>query len=66
MITLDSLKEIFQGITSLFAVDPKFAFARLGLIALGFLLMYLGQKRCAGGADHDPDGLGNGHDQLRR
>ena len=58
MITVESLKEIFQGITSLFAVDPKFAFARLGLIALGFLLMFLGRKGVLEALIMIPMGLG--------
>jgi oxaloacetate decarboxylase beta subunit len=58
MITLESLKEIFQGFTSLFAVDPKFAVARLGLIALGFLLMYLGRKGVLEALIMIPMGLG--------
>jgi oxaloacetate decarboxylase beta subunit len=58
MITTDSLKDIFQGITSLFAVDPKFALARVGLIALGFLLIFLGRKGVLEALIMIPMGLG--------
>jgi oxaloacetate decarboxylase beta subunit len=58
MITLESLKEIFQGVATLFAVEPKLAFARLGLIALGFLLMYLGRKGVLEALIMIPMGLG--------
>ncbi|HTJ00012.1 MAG TPA: sodium ion-translocating decarboxylase subunit beta [Dongiaceae bacterium] len=44
MITLESLGNIFQGIATLFEVHPKLAFARIGLIFLGLVLMYLGRK----------------------
>lgn len=58
MITLESLKEIFQGITSLFAVSPQLAFARIALILLGFLLMYLGRKGVLEALIMIPMGLG--------
>jgi len=44
MISLDSLKEIFQGVSTLFAVHPQVAVARIVLIILGVVLMYLGRK----------------------
>jgi carboxybiotin decarboxylase len=58
MITLESLSDIFQGITTLFAVHPKLAIARLGLIALGFLLIYLGRKGVLEALIMIPMGLG--------
>ena len=41
----DILTQLFPGISTFFAVDPSIAIARLFLIALGFLLAYLGFKR---------------------
>ena len=58
MITLESLKEIFQGITSLFVVSPQLALARVGLILLGLLLMYLGRKGILEALIMIPMGLG--------
>ena len=58
MITLESLSNIFQGIGTLFAVHPKLAIARLGLIALGFLLIYLGRKGVLEALIMIPMGLG--------
>lgn len=58
MITFDSLREIFQGVGTLFAVHPKLAAARLALIALGFLLMYLGRKGVLEALIMIPMGLG--------
>ena len=58
MNNLESLKEIFQGFTSLFAVDPKIAVGRLVLIGLGFLLMYLGRKGVLEALIMIPMGLG--------
>ncbi len=43
-MSLDSILDIFQGVGTLFAVSPSFAFARIGLIFLGVLLVYLGRK----------------------
>ncbi len=57
-MSLESLNDIFQGIGTLFAVHPKFAIARLGLIALGFLLMYLGRKGVLEALIMIPMGLG--------
>ncbi|HLP06620.1 MAG TPA: sodium ion-translocating decarboxylase subunit beta, partial [Opitutaceae bacterium] len=48
----------FEGVTSLFAVSPKLALARFGLIALGFLLMYLGRKGVLEALIMIPMGLG--------
>ncbi|MBK8476107.1 MAG: sodium ion-translocating decarboxylase subunit beta [Opitutaceae bacterium] len=58
MITWQSIQDIFQGVTSLFAVPPSLAIARLGLIALGFLLMYLGRKGVLEALIMIPMGLG--------
>lgn len=57
-ITLESVKEIFQGITTLFEVSPHLAVARLGLIALGFLLIFLGRKGVLEALIMIPMGLG--------
>jgi oxaloacetate decarboxylase beta subunit len=39
-----NLGNIFQGISSLFQSDPSIMYARIGLILLGILLVYLGRK----------------------
>ena len=36
------LSQLFPGISTFFAVEANIAIARLALIALGFLLAYLG------------------------
>ncbi|MGB0128282.1 MAG: sodium ion-translocating decarboxylase subunit beta [Rhodocyclaceae bacterium] len=38
------LLDLFQGIATLVAADPKIFWGRIGLILLGFLLIYLGKK----------------------
>jgi len=38
------LLELFQGIATLAASDPRIFWGRIGLILLGFLLIYLGRK----------------------
>jgi oxaloacetate decarboxylase beta subunit len=46
-MTIDSLVNIFQGVATLaesFSHNPTIAFVRIGLIFLGFLLIYLGKK----------------------
>ncbi|MDD3179916.1 MAG: sodium ion-translocating decarboxylase subunit beta [Opitutaceae bacterium] len=58
MITWQTVLNIFEGVSSLFAVHPKLALARLGLIALGFLLMYLGRKGVLEALIMIPMGLG--------
>lgn len=58
MITWQTVLDIFEGVTSLFAVHPKLALARLGLVALGFLLMYLGRKGVLEALIMIPMGLG--------
>src|SRR5512133_2346665 len=40
----DSIFGIFQGIETLFQTEPQMAIARIALILLGFLLIYLGKK----------------------
>ena len=40
-----NILDLFQGIATLFAAEPKIAIARIVLIALGFLLTYLGYKQ---------------------
>ena len=37
--------ELFQGIYTFFLVEPAVAFARLGLIALGFIFIFLSYKK---------------------
>ncbi len=58
MISLESLTDIFQGIATLFAVPPKIAIARLVLIVLGLVLMYLGRKGVLEALIMIPMGLG--------
>lgn len=58
MVTWQNLQEMFQGITSLFQVEPKLAFARIGLIFLGLFLMYLGRKGILEALIMIPMGLG--------
>jgi len=43
-MTLQSGLDLFQGIGTLFAVNPGMAVARIGLIFLGIFLVYLGKK----------------------
>jgi carboxybiotin decarboxylase len=43
-MTWDSILGIFQGIQTLFQAEPIMAFARIALILLGFVLIYLGKK----------------------
>jgi oxaloacetate decarboxylase beta subunit len=38
------LLDLFQGIATLAAADPKIFWGRIGLILLGFVLIYLGKK----------------------
>ncbi len=58
MITLESLIDLFPGITTLFSVEPMVAVARIALILLGFLLMYLGRKGILEALIMIPMGLG--------
>ncbi|MHB0853684.1 MAG: sodium ion-translocating decarboxylase subunit beta [Rectinema subterraneum] len=43
-MTFHSILDLFQGVSTLFAVQPGMAIARLALIVLGILLVYLGKK----------------------
>lgn len=52
------LGEIFQGIGTLFTQEPHIALGRLVLIALGFLLVYLGKKEVLEPLLMIPMGLG--------
>lgn len=58
MITLESLMDIFQGFNTLGAVPLKIAAARLALIFLGLVLMYLGRKGVLEALIMIPMGLG--------
>ena len=57
-MSLDSILEIFQGINTFLAQDPTLALSRLGLIALGILLVYLGKKEVLEPLLMIPMGLG--------
>ncbi len=52
------LLELFQGIATLVAAEPLIFWGRLGLIALGFLLIYLGKKGVLEALLMIPMGLG--------
>jgi oxaloacetate decarboxylase beta subunit len=52
------LLDIFQGIATLAASDPKIFWGRIGLILLGFLLIYLGKKGVLEALLMIPMGLG--------
>lgn len=43
-MSFDTILGVFQGIGTLIASDPLIAFARIGLILLGMLLVYLGKR----------------------
>jgi oxaloacetate decarboxylase beta subunit len=43
-MSFDALLNLFQGIGTLFSSNPTMAFARIGLILLGILLVYLGKR----------------------
>ncbi|MHB1305760.1 MAG: sodium ion-translocating decarboxylase subunit beta [Limisphaerales bacterium] len=58
MNSLEAIKQIFQGVATLFDVPPAIAAARIGLIFLGFLLMYLGRKGVLEALIMIPMGLG--------
>ncbi len=53
-----NILNIFQGIATLFASEPSIAFGRIGLIFLGFLLVYLGKKEVLEPLLMIPMGLG--------
>ncbi len=52
------LLDIFQGIATLAASEPKIFWGRIGLILLGFLLIYLGKKGVLEALLMIPMGLG--------
>jgi oxaloacetate decarboxylase beta subunit len=52
------LIDLFQGIATLVAAEPKIAFGRVGLMLLGFLLVYLGKKEVLEPLLMIPMGLG--------
>jgi oxaloacetate decarboxylase beta subunit len=52
------LLDIFQGISTLAAAEPKIFWGRIGLILLGFLLIYLGKKGVLEALLMIPMGLG--------
>lgn len=57
-MSFDSILGVFQGVSTLFAVTPTLAFARIGLIFLGILLVYLGKKEILEPLLMIPMGLG--------
>ncbi len=60
-MTWETIANIFQGVTTLtdaFATNPKIAIARIGLIALGLLMIYLGKKGILEALLMIPMGLG--------
>ena len=52
------LLDLFQGIATLLASDPKIAIGRIALMLLGFLLIYLGKKEVLEPLLMIPMGLG--------
>ena len=58
MSLIDTLPNVFQGITTLVQGDPKISIARICLIFLGFLMMYLGRKGVLEALIMIPMGLG--------
>ncbi len=52
------LLDIFQGLATLMAAEPKIFLGRIGLILLGFLLIYLGKKGVLEALLMIPMGLG--------
>ncbi|MGB7990513.1 MAG: sodium ion-translocating decarboxylase subunit beta [Candidatus Methylophosphatis roskildensis] len=52
------LLDIFQGLATLMAAEPKIFYGRIGLILLGFLLIYLGKKGVLEALLMIPMGLG--------
>jgi oxaloacetate decarboxylase beta subunit len=60
-MTWDSVTNIFQGVTTLadaFSHDPKMAIARIALILLGLMMVYLGRKGVLEALLMIPMGLG--------
>lgn len=59
MATADSgLLDVFQGVATLLAAEPMIAAGRIGLILLGFALIYLGRRGVLEGLLMIPMGLG--------
>lgn len=52
------LLDVFQGLATLMAAEPKIFYGRIGLILLGFLLIYLGKKGVLEALLMIPMGLG--------
>ncbi|MCX5737237.1 MAG: sodium ion-translocating decarboxylase subunit beta [Proteobacteria bacterium] len=53
-----SFLDVFPGVATLLAADPKIALGRVGLIALAFLLIHLGRRRALEPLLMIPMGLG--------
>jgi hypothetical protein len=58
--------DLFQGIATLVASEPKIMFGRIFLMLLGFLLIYLGSQEHPRAAADDPDGARHVVGQRRR
>ena len=52
------LLDLFQGLATLAAADPKIFWGRIGLMLFGFLLVYLGKKGILEALLMIPMGLG--------
>jgi len=57
-MSLESILSVFQGAGSMMASDPMMVIARIGLIILGILLVYLGKKEILEPLLMIPMGLG--------
>ncbi len=57
-MSLDSILAVFQGIGTFMVQEPTMVLARIGLIALGILLVYLGKKEVLEPLLMIPMGLG--------
>lgn len=57
-MSLDSILDIFQGFGTMLNAEPSMVFARIGLIVLGILLVYLGKKEILEPLLMIPMGLG--------
>ncbi len=58
MVSWQQVHDMFQGVASLFEAEPRLAVARVVLIALGLLLMFLGRKGVLEALIMIPMGLG--------
>ena len=58
MLSWESIMGIFQGVQTLFSSSPEIAVARICLIILGFVLVYLGKKQILEPLLMIPMGLG--------